>query len=757
MSVLYVEGFETSADQPDVNGRGLLTATSPVTVAGAGVLPVPSRTGVVGTGLMLRGPYSTAVTLPNSAAATPDFGMLPLSQSVYSLWQAGGFVVGFNASFNSLNTFQVAPGDVGQIAYDGSVNYWAVCYTGAAYVIAYSADLKNWTQCAAQPATVNVTSSVTVAAGSGSSATVIVNNSASIAAASSIYYTTNLGAAWSTLSVANSVLPNNAIGTTNANAPIVGLQWVNAVGYKIYYYTTVSGSSTLVSGSPVVTAASANTGVALGKQSNGMIMLGGTKPTTAASYPVTGLTSQVAICLASNNPTVSTNWTVLASSPQQLNDFIYFNGYVIGVGYGGLWWNTGSAASAWTLGTGIPTSGAFVISAIATNGTVAVAVGTDPTNGQGAIWTSTNGTTWTKANRFLLKAAASTTAAMLTSVFWDGARFVASGSLNNSFVAVSPDGVSWSVIYATDFTEQTGTANASFLGVFSGQQVPATGIFTPWGVAAGNVSGVGLVASAVASSARTVTVATVSAGAFAASTQTLSVSAIAAALGQQPPSTLSHYYELVFTTVPGTVNLFNVSWAVDNTIVGQIGQYQLAANTDTAGLTQLFFNLPRTGQWTVIDDIYLTNFTGPYHIGRLGVQRIYPFAPSTDVTDNFTTSITGATNSNTVNSTLANSEGYVASTAATAQDIYGTTNSVPSSGTTVNAVLVEGFLSAQNLAAGTGTVGLQSNGVQKLAPAVNTSATPARAALIQETDPNTNVPWTIAGLNAVDIVVAKTS
>jgi hypothetical protein len=682
--------------------------------------------------------------------------MLPLNQSVYSLWQAGGFSIGFNASFNSLNTWQIAPGTVAQIAYDGSTYYWAIVYTGSAYVVAYSPDLKNWTQTAAQPATCNVTSTITVASGTGSSATVLVNNVVSASTGTLTYYTTNLGAAWASMAEANSNYGVN-IGTTNANAPFVGLSWVNAVGYKLYYYTTVNGSPTLVSGSPVITAASSNFIFAIGKQSNGMILLGGCKTAAGGNYPVTGNTTQVATCLASNNPTVVGNWTELASSPQMLNDFIYFNGYVIGVGANGLWWNTNSAASAWTLGTGIPSSGTFTISAIAANSTVAVAVGTDPVTGQGAIWTSTNGTTWTKANRFLLKAAASTTAAMLTSVFWDGSRFVASGSLNNSFVAVSPDGVSWSVIYATDFAEQTGTANASFLGVFSGQQAPATGIFTPWGVAAGNVSGVGLVASAVASSARTVTVATVTAGAFAASTQTLSVSAIAAALGQQPPSTLSHYYELIFTTVPGTVNLFNVSWAVDNTIVGQIGQYQLAANTDTAGLTQLFFNLPRTGQWTVIDDIYLTNFTGPYHIGRLGVQRIYPFAPSTDVTDNFTTSITGATNSNTVNSTLANSEGYVASTAATAQDIYGTTNSVPSSGTTVNAVLVEGFLSAQNLAAGTGTVGLQSNGVQKLAPVVNTSATPARAALIQETDPNTNVPWTIAGLNAVDIVVAKTS
>jgi hypothetical protein len=54
-------------------------------------------------------------------------------------------------------------------------------------------------------------------------------------------------------------------------------------------------------------------------------------------------------------------------------------------------------------------------------------------------------------------------------------------------------------------------------------------------------------------------------------------------------------------------------------------------------------------------------------------------------------------------------------------------------------------------------VGVQSNTHQAMGNNITTSATPALAKAIVELDPNTNAPWTISGLNAVDIVVGKTS
>jgi hypothetical protein len=748
MSVLFVEGFETSADQSDLAKRGLLTATSPVSVAGIGVLPIPSRTGVAGTGLALRGAYGTATTLPCSAAGTSDFGLLPLGQSVYSLWQAGGFALGVNASFNSQNTLQIGVGDTMQIAYDGSTYYWAIVYTGAAYQVAYSSDLKSWTVTATQPTGMLVNCTIMVASGSGASATILVG-SKSGSTAFTPQYTTNLGATWTSQSIGNASNIRNVVATGNSTTPYYGVGFVSGTGFRVYTYTSLGATPTSLA-TPALTG-NITYGVGWSKKLSGYCIACGIGMGASSNAPISGATSAFAYCPVGSDPGVAGNWVMPASQSTYFNDVTYLSGNFYAAGYGGIW-KYNVSGSTWTQVVNIGTA---IVWSITTNGTILVAVGQDPTNTyQCAIWTSTDGVTWTKQNRFVVTASGVN---YFATVYWDGARFVMTSTSGNNVLAVSTDGVAWNALYVPDYGEQTGTGSMSFLGVFSGTQNPGTGIFTPWGTAAGNVSGVGVTAAAVASNARTVTATTVTAGALSNTAQTASVGAIGAALGQQPPSTLSHYYEFIFVTVPGTVNLFNVYWAIDN---GQfptaLGQYQFASSTDTTGAAQLFLNLPRNGQFTVIDDVYLTNFTGPYHVGRLGVQRIYPLTTASDVgTDQFTNTLAGS-NAATVNSALSNSEGYVYSTATTAQDVYATTNAVPG-GNAINAVQVEGFLTAYNSSAGAGTVGVQSNGVQKFGSQISTNTNPTRAQVIAETDPNTNVPWTTSGLNAVDIVVAKTS
>jgi hypothetical protein len=754
MSVLLVEGFETSADQPDIYKRGFFTASAQAS-AGIGLAAVPSRTGSAGTGLLLRGAFSTSLALPCASSATPDFGMLSLGQSVYSLWQSGGFVVGFNASFNSLNTLQIAPGYARQICYDGNTNYWAIAYNGSAYVVAYSTDLKNWTVTATQPASIGVNSTIAVV-GSGATAT-IITTSAYTSVADPTYYSTNLGAAWTAVA---SVGSGYAFGATgNSTTPYIYIGYSG--GWKIYPFTAISSAAGAALTSPVLVA-SVTYGNSMTKLVNGVVIAMGTNEATNLTIPQPG-TSYFSSCLSANNPATPANWSAITSVAGQMSDIVYFNNLWITVGYGGIYTSpqlgtvgaVQGPAGPWTAAV---STGVGVISAIATNGTVAVAVGQDPTTQTlGAIWTSTNGTTWVKQNRFLLSGPAVTNGSWIPNVIWDGTRFILTVGLAYNLIATSTDGVSWSAISAPDFAEQAATTTLSFLGVYSGTQNPATGVFTPWSVAAGNTCGVGVVSGALASSARTVTASSVTAGAYLSSGTSLSMSAVGAAIGQQPPSTLSHYYELVFTAVSGTPNLFNVAWTVDNALLPVFGQYQLAATTDTLGVAQAFLNLPRNGQWTVIDDIYLTNFSGAYHNGRLGVQRIFPLLPNSDQLDQMSTTISGATNSNTVNAALSNAEGYVYSSATTAQDVYGTSNTMPGSGVVPNAVVVEGFLTALNSAAGTGTVGLQSSGVKALGGLVSTNTNPSRAVLVQETDPNTSAPWTIAAINAVDIVVAKTS
>jgi hypothetical protein len=754
MSVVFCEGFETSADQPDVYARGLLSSTNPVTVSGMGVLPLPSRSGAAGTGLMLRGPYSAATTLPCVAAATPDYGLLSLNQSVNALWNAGGFSLGFSASFNSLNTLQVASTYPRQLAYDGAQYYWAITYNGSAYGVAYSTDLKNWTPVTA-PGFVGVNSSIQIV-GSGSSATLIVSSSACSVTELS-YYSTNFGSTWTAFAQAVTNSNFAYAYTGNATTPYISVSY-NA-GWKVFPFTSLASAAGAALTSPMLV-----TGVAYGnsmiKLVNGVIIIMGTNTPSNPTYPTTG-TSYFSSCLSANNPATPANWSAITSCPGQMADVTFFNNKWFVSGYGGIYSSPQLGTPSAVQGPAGPWTQVFstttnIASSIATNGSVIIAVGQDVNSPYiGALYTSTDGVTWTKSNRFQLNSANITNGAWIPVVMWDGSRFVMTGGLSNNWIATSPDAINWSVVYATDYPETAGTATLSFPGVYSGTQNPATGIFTPWGTAAGNVAAVGFTSGAAASSARTVTAATVTAGASANSALSTSLSAVGATIGQQPPSTLTHYYELVFTPVPGQPNMFAVQAVVDNNVLGYMGNYQFAAPTDT-GLSQLFFNLPRNGNFTVIDDIYLTNAQGTYHNSRLGTQHIYPAVASSDVQDQLTAS-SGANNA-AVAGALSNSEGYVYATSGVVQDIYGITSSAPSSGASVNAVQVEGFLSSY----GTGTsskgqVGLQSNGHQAVGNIVTTNNSPTRAIALVELDPNTGLPWTLAAAAALDLVVGKTS
>src|ERR1700739_1945402 len=99
MTLLFMEGFETAADETDVSARGSFTNNYLIGSSQCNSLAVPSRTGYPGKGLFLRGNnnYWTSPNYSMNGAAYNDFGMFETNQSVYSLWQAGGFAVGFSA------------------------------------------------------------------------------------------------------------------------------------------------------------------------------------------------------------------------------------------------------------------------------------------------------------------------------------------------------------------------------------------------------------------------------------------------------------------------------------------------------------------------------------------------------------------------------------------------------------------------------------------------------------------------------------
>lgn len=771
MTLLYFEGFETCADDTDVTARGWdLDQTA--NLGNQNVLPLPSRNGISGgIGLMLRGPYTAALaTAPNSG--TNNFGMVDTKQSIYSLWQAGGFSIGFNATFNKTTKLEIASTNTQQIRYDGSTYYWAIAYNGASYVLVYSTDLQNWTQTASQPSNIGVNATVTIV-GSGSTATILIG-SCMANVQNYFCYTSNMGLTW-TNSAAISSGAKYIIATGNSAAPYIvtyatgaggGIGWLAA---STYAYTSIS--ATLLGSSGAAAAGAA-------KLVNGVVMTWMSVSASGFSVPSASTTNFAWI--QANNAGIATaaNWTQAASLPSnEITDMTYINGYWVAVGYNGIYVAAQSGTTNNVLGPATATNWANVLNTPSTAiysvevnaaGTLAVAVGHDSVTNAAAIYTSTNGTTWTKVDRFLFQEVNGMQNNTFTNVFWDGTRFVITGGVNNNVIAVSKDGFAWTALYYPDYTEEVGTASCNVAGIYSGTLNTGTyvgqagggtnpGTFVPWSVAttAGFASGVGFTVGAATQGINVVTRAiqgiTV-AGAVAGMTQTNVTNA-----AQTVPCTgnLSNYYEII-ATATATTNVFNIQFAINGVILpGTAANVQLAATGDTTGASHLLFNLPSTGNFVMIDDIYLTNMAGTLNVGQLGPQVVMPLNLNGDVSDQFTNTINGNTNAKTVGTPLSNSLGYVYSSNPGVKDVYSTTNSVPSN-YKINGVQVEGFFAAYGPIGANCQIQASSNGVTAAGNTVaaNTS-TPLFSAALMQSDPNTNAAWTATGLNALQVVPAK--
>jgi hypothetical protein len=429
----------------------------------------------------------------------------------------------------------------------------------------------------------------------------------------------------------------------------------------------------------------------------------------------------------------------------------------VSVGGGGIYTAPDSVSAASPAG---PTAAwanpvpATEIWSVDTNGSVIVAVGQDPINPQqGAIWTTSNGATWTKQNRFLVSSAQTVTT--FNSVFWDGTRFVATGRANCNIIAVSPDGVAWSVIYSPDYAEQTVTNPASLLGVYSGLQ--NAGAYTPWSTSSSAYVGVGVLPAAQTGSgnsiARVVTPQLIEGnGTPVAQTPTINVPTVGG---------YSHFYEFIFTSVPGSANQFTVQYAIDAGIIGSLNggaPIQLAGSGDT-GQAQLFVNLPRNGQFTVVDDAYVTNFGADAAgaQGQLGVINIINDPFLADSQDQFSTSNGAVSHAALMNTALSNSEGYIYSTTQGQTDIYTTNPTIPAN-YRVQAVMVEGYFQKYSGAGANGAVGVKSGSTTATgSQGAGTGFQTGYSQLIQTTDPSSGAAWTAAGLQAMKVTVTKTT
>lgn len=744
MTLQYMEGFETCVDRSDLLNRGWAAGTSS-TLSGTSTLTVPSRTAVSGRGLMLKGPYSAATGLPlQTPASVSDFGAFDTGKSIYSLWQSGGFSVGVSASFNKASTvLQIAPGDAQQLVYDGTQYYWAIGYNGANYAVMYSTDLINWTATTGQPTTVGVNSTICLS-GTGSSATILVGTKSGTSAITP-QYSTNFGATWSNLSIGASTNMKNVSATGSSTAPYVGVGWTSSAYFRVYTYASL-GATPAVLSAPALTG-SGTYSAAWSRLSSGMIIACGMILPAASTTPVSGASSGLAYCLASADPTNSANWTLVPSLSNYLNDAVWFNNRIVAVGYGGIWWSGAANSNSWSQPVA---TGSSSVWAIATNGTLLVAVGQDPTNATwGAIWTSADGVTWTKTNRFLFSNAGSNNANMLANVTWDGAQFVLTGCLNNNVIASSKDGLAWTALYYPDYAEAINTNSGSPLGIFGG--AISGGVLAPYSTSSSSVVGLGFAVAAASGGARSVTPLNISG--------TGVLSNAGATAGSVSTSNLTHYYEII-ATAAGTANTFTFQWALDGIIQGPVlsGSTALALTSDTTGAAHLIVNLPRNGNFTVIDDIYITSFAADAvsgNVGQLGAINIVGGVPTSDVQHQFTLNGTAASDSAQVAGALSNSEGSVYTSTQGAKDIYALSVTIPAS-YKVQAVQAEGYFSKYGPLGAAVTLGMVSGASEVDSPQVAaTSSTPLFVTELQTADPSTSAQWTASGVQAAKIAITK--
>jgi hypothetical protein len=774
MTALFTEGFEAILDQMDLINRGLLIQNAAPTLGSVCSQAIPSRTGYPGKALYLRGPYSTLTAQqPMAGANWTDFGLIPMGQSINALWQAGGFVVGFSAAFNAQQFLEIAPGGACQLAYDGAVNYWAITRNSSsgAWGIAYSSDLQNWNIPLSTPG-INQGSQISVV-GSGINATIIVGNTGTYSGAAAVY-STNMGMTWNATNSSGNYRAPCVVPPGNGNAAYLSIQ-ISGTALTICPVTAPTMTAAVVPLTTVNTIPNATYDAGFCKCDGkyffavGYSGAGGVTPNLNGGYPNNG----VSFCPVGSDVTVAANWKSTGYAlPGQISDVIIFNNNIVVAGVGGVYYTPLANPTQWNpspsfYSTNAKGAGAFNtwgIYSLASNGSILIAAGQDyATPSIGAIYLSTDGINWTKQNQFFYSGSSSGMAptTTFTNVIWDGAQFVMTGGENNGMVVVSPDGKAWETKYVTDYPEQAGTATQGMAGVFFGSVNPITNIFTPWNAAstASYVNGLGLVAFAGSGATRQIGLGASYANAQYAAQQYITLPCPAIPLGQQPGTALTNYYELIFTPT-ATNNAFTAQWAINGTVeTFSGGPWQLAPTADTTGVTQLFFNLPRNGNYNVIDDIYLTTMNGANNVGRLGPQSVFAVDPSTVVgTPGFSNTSGTLTNAQTVATELGNAENYLYATTKNKADTYHTTNTVPAT-FNVRALQVDAAMGAQGPGpAPAGTVGVVSGSASKQSNSVTpTAGLYSRASLFMETDPNTNAAFTAAGLNALELTITKTN
>ncbi len=749
MALRYANGFEGVRDDNDWRAMGWIT---PSTQVGAHtVCGVPSITGISGTSIKVMGPYAaTALRLPNQGATYQDPGMFDTGYTVNQLWAAGGFAFGFYGYFNSGTQNQIAAVQPNQVVYDGSQYYWAIMLTGTGtYNVAYSTDAVHWTATVAAPNATSLASNSTLCViGSGPTATVYVNNNTNNSASSWGSYTTNLGTSWTTPTVPP-VSGNWNLGgcasTGNSSFPLVFGADIATTAGGVYVYA--SG----LTGSPIQVVTGPGTAISYAIK----------YVPNAACTVALGSTGTINVGAASASLGTSAGWPA-ATTLSGVRDMTYFNGVWIAATSAGISTappaSTGpvtgpSSSATWTA----QLSAAAGIRAVTANSVIAVAVGYDPTTTSlGAIWTSTNGTTWTKSNRLLRYATAATG---FSNVIWDGTRFLIFGGSSNNIIAQSTDGFQWNPIYYPDYTETVESSSGSITGLYLGTL--ASGVYSAPTGSTTSTNMLFVIEAGALSSGNRVVQALV--GQYGASNTVNSFTS----LGSTTINTSTNpgnYYELIFIPT-ATANTFIVSFSVNGTVISTsaTGYLLTASTTDTT--SHVLINLGRAGTFTAFDDMSFSDYSGTVFNKNLGPINMVVNTPVSDVQAQWTRGGSQASNAAAVGlnsfTNASNVAGYNVSTFTTgAKDIYNMSATIPTN-FTGRALLVEGYFERSGgSVAPTVTVGAVSGSaeVDSANVSVPNTSTPTYAYLLVPTDPNTGAAWASnSALTSAKVSITKTS
>jgi hypothetical protein len=718
MTLKYMQGFETMRDDTDYLLQGWTRVSGPRSSF------VPSISAVAGTSMHTLGTFTASAVAPGAAGAT-DPGYFNTGVTVNQAWLAGGFSFGAFAKVNGGVAAAYGSGSAincNQACFDGT-KYWAIQYNAGAYNVATSPDLINWTVTTAQPTALGAASSI-FALGGG-----IIGVYGSTAASTSytVYYTNNAGTSWSNYSlgtITSAVSDGVGISTGNSSFPhavysfaATGSLYVGTVGVSMASVATSS-------------AASQNT-VARPKITSGLITFIAANSSSGTIFSATASNASLNTAGAWTTATFTT-----VTSPTDLAYNPTSNTWVISSSLG-----IHSFPNAGAAGTPLAPSGALTLTPrystvgiqnVFWNGTQLVGIGL-----QGHIITSPDGVVWTEQGQHLIPVGTS-------GYDWrcsinDGTRYVLFSDATNGIVATTPDLVTnYQAQYVMESARASASNNYGIFGLYSGTAPSSTGL---WTVTANSF---GYNASVPSGGSMTVTM-----SATVTNYATFTVSTA---------TTLSHYYEMVFTPVAGTANTFSVNVYVDGTLVQSYASVPMAASTsDTTSL--LIISLDRRGAFTAYDDMYFNVQDGVGLSGQLGPINIIARRPTTDVQDQWVKTGSAASNALSVNQPALSSQStnYVTSANAGDKDIYTSNTTIPA-GYVAKAVQLEAMVARTSSTVATVNIGLISGTTEVDSANVALGANTATyVAQVYQMDPNGNKAWTNAAVVAAEMVANHVS